>query len=173
MAEEKLSSESPSWNIRMVVTDSGGKSQTKLKPYLHFTLGCTRKEMQTEVKKNFSVLTEFLEHKPLQLQAVGIEQLGPPDRLVWTVKLSLSKELRLMLSKLFDPIMCAEPNGLFLWELDGIREARMKSAHITIGSQEEDKQLALSLVGHTFIFGRMDYKEIGPYDPKLSWFLEK
>jgi hypothetical protein len=138
-------------------------------------LGATLTNEEVYVKAKFALLSEFLQHEPLKLKAMKVVQLGLPHQPVWTVEFSLSDSFRDALSDAFDPIMCAELNGLFLWKADEKRPGAIVnlSPHVTVGPTDNDKETALALVGCTFIFAQMDYKRVGKHDPHVSLSLAK
>ena len=164
----------PEFTARMLLTDITSPEQAetlRLKPFTHFTLACTLENEDPIVSESFEQLADFL-GGPASFKAEEVVNFGSDDLPLWVVKLHLGaqeEQLRSVLGKLFDPIMCPERNGtLYLWNPAPGQDA--KCPHITIGSKKEDKELASKLVAQRceFIFDQVDYKKGGPNDPHLS-----
>ena len=136
----------PSYTARMLVgrvtSDDEKKPIPCLKRFAHFTLGCTVKDEAKSVNERFKLLSERFKDRFLSLLGTKAVQLGLSDHLVWVVMLALSDSDRESLSEAFDPIMCAENNGvLYLWKTDSSRldGKENRSPHVTIGPTEKTK----------------------------------
>ena len=175
--KEEIPVHKPEYRIRLLVTDlippQEGKNTSRvlknqLKPFSDFTLACTIEDKFDFVKGKFLELKDLFEARPFM--GTKAIQHGLRYDAVWAIELSLPQEYRKAFSTAFDSIMCAESNGLFLWELDLKRNDSILNTapHITIGPNKEDEQMAHSLVGYTVVFNQMDYTRVGLNNSILS-----
>jgi hypothetical protein len=138
----------------------------KLKPFSHFTLGCTSEDEASKITGAFGELTKFL-RGPVTLQAKRVVNLGSETQPLWGVELDVDPSLRTMFSTLFDPTMCPERNGtLYSWA--GAEPSAKKCPHVTLGPNDDDLRTARRLLDCTFTFSALDYKKVGPHDPQVS-----
>jgi len=165
----------PQYTIRLLLknVETTGNENINLKPFSHFTLGCTLNDETEKVSASFEILSKFLKG-PVSFKAEGIVNLGSESRPLWGIKFNIGSEkegFRNEFGKLFDPLMCKERNGiLYLWNQGNNQEQRC--AHMTLGQTQEDKEKAEKLLNCKFTFDQMDYKKIGPHDPHLSMSLK-
>jgi hypothetical protein len=169
---------SPAYTARLLVAavvPPEGKTAPSLKPFAHFTLGCTSRDESAYAAAQLNSLAKLWDWTPLRLKVRRAVQLGIPHCPVWTAELELATGDRQAISDAFDPVMCPEKNGLFLWQADAKREGAIlnESPHVTIGPTDQDKETAEALVGCTMVFGQMDYKRVGRFDPIMTVRLER
>lgn len=168
----------PNFTLRVLLdhaeTNSGEK--VEMKPFAHFTLGCTESNELSLLKRKLPVLiNSYFLNQGFSLKANQVINLGSEDAPLWGVTLDLGKtedSLRAALSDTIDSVMSHERNGIkYTWA--GKPESRCP--HITIGRSEGDKVKAEQLVAAqcSFNFKNIDYKQVGPHDPMHSWQIEK
>lgn len=165
----------PNYTSRMfltgVIPSSTESSRTidQLNKFSHFTLACTDVDNAYEIGLAFEKITTALQN-PVLLKAIESINLGSSDKPLWAIRIGLGKneaEFRKFMGELFDGIMCPERNGiLYTWRQQ--EGSSLKTPHVTLGSTDRDKLLSEQLVGCGLVFGRMDYKKVGPNDPHVS-----
>lgn len=169
----KTEIQKPNYTIRMLLSDiysETDEDKPKLKPFSHFTLACTH-QSEEGMEVVFENLSDYLQG-PLTLSAEEVVNLASEEKPLWAVKLNLganAEAFRAELSRLFDNMMCHEMNGVrYLWNTEDVQA--LKCPHITIGPNTEDRNKAEVLVNnaYTFTFERMDYKQVGPHDPRVT-----
>jgi hypothetical protein len=166
-------SEGPEYTIRMLLgnTHSESKDIPELKPFSHFTLGCTSKDEAPQITIALDELAKYFEDSA-EFQPETVINLGTQDKPLWALTLNLGSEeknLRDLFSRLFDPMMSMERNGVrYLW--NPTEKSQKKCPHLTIGPRKEDFQIAEKLLNSNcrFSFSRIDYKRVGPNDPHVS-----
>lgn len=172
---EKKENTAPNFTTRMLVTDVkvGKEVQEKitLNEFAHFTLNCTANDESETMKISIHSLAEKLKSE-ISFKVSELVNFGDENAPLWAVKLdlgSLEKHFRQMFSNLFDSTMCKERNGtLYLW--DATNSGSEKCPHVTIGRDPKDLMLAKKLVelDCELVFGRIDYKKVGPNKPEIS-----
>ena len=164
----------PEYTVRMLLdkTIAEHKEQIpRLKPFSHFTLGCTYADETLKVTQALETLFVFFKGSVF-FNVEAVVNLGSEMQPLWGVSLNLGKNekaLRAMFAAQFDSIMCPAPDGvLYLWQ--PTEGAPKRCSHITIGPRTEDLAVAKKLVelNCIFTFNQIDYKKIGPHDPHIS-----
>lgn len=159
----------PNYTIRALVTDIDGASPKQLKPFSHFTLGCTSNDEMSTILKGMVCLAKLAKNN-LCLTIEGVVNLGDEAKPLWALKLKddaiMDINMRQIFGTLFDHTMCKEKNGVcYLWRAE--HKDNLKCPHITVGPKEEDRLLATSLIGKKVGFNYLDYKKVGPHDPHV------
>lgn len=168
----------PGYTARMLLakTIAEHKDIPELKPFSHFTLGCTSADETSKVTLALDELSGFFKDS-VAFNAEAVMNLGSEEQPLWGVRLGLGKNeeaIRAIFSSQFDPIMCPERNGiLYLWEPK--EGASKKCPHITIGPSKEDEAVVKMLVEMKceFLFNRIEYKRVDANDPLISKLIEK
>lgn len=169
-----FSQAAPQYTIRFLLQNAqnANKQNVQLKPFSHFTLGCTMKD-EGSIPSAFQKIVEYFKG-PVTFKAEEVRNLGSENQPLWAVKLALGdkgKDIQNFLSDLFDSIMCPDRGVTYLWKSENDKTQRC--AHITIGPRKEDQEFANTLVECDFTFHQVDYKKVGPHDPHISLSLEK
>ena len=103
----------PAYTARLLLSASQNNA-LNLKPFSHFTLGCTTADEQKQIASAFETLKTT--HGPLALKGENVLNFGTEEKPLWVITLNIDPELRTLLSTLFDPMMCAERNGIcYTW----------------------------------------------------------
>jgi len=143
--------------------------ELKLKPFSHFTLGCTLHDETTRVEKALEELADLVQEE-VSFEATEVINLGTEQRPTWAVKLNVDPkphDYRQIFAKLFDPLMCNERNGVhYLWDPD--EHASLKCPHVTLGPDKADHETAQLLIGCKLHFNSLDYKRVGSHDPHIT-----
>ena len=167
----------PEYTIRMLLGNvhSESKEVPTLKPFSHFTLGCTHADESAKITDAFDKLTTYFKGSVI-FKPEAVINLGSEAQPLWALRLNLGSkeaELRATLSELFDSVMSAERNGVvYLWQ--STEASQKKCPHLTIGPRKEDYETAEKLLQANceFQFNQLDYKKLGPKDPHISRKLE-
>lgn len=172
---EKKENAGPNFTTRMLVTDVkvGKEAQEKitLNEFAHFTLNCTANDESETMKISIHSLAEKLKGE-ISFKISEVVNFGTENAPLWVVKLNLGSEeknLRQIFSNLFDSTMCKERNGtLYLW--DATSYDSQKCPHVTLGRDQKDLMLAKKLIelDCELVFGRIDYKKVGPNKPDIA-----
>lgn len=163
----------PNFTVRMLLTSFEPSAGISLKPFSHFTLGCTEEDQVSRIEEGSEILAKEF-NGGISFKADDVINLASESKPLWAIKLNLGPkeaELRKLLGSQIDPIMCSESDGnLYLWDPDHVEGGKsfLKCPHITLGSKEEDRNKGLEILGSNFNFATIDYKKIGPHDPHFS-----
>lgn len=157
----------PNQTIRFLV-EPNFVAENGLKPYAHFTLGCTEKPEESVVRA-IDELGEFLDHKKTEFTVNDVVNLGSDEKPLYALRLDLSNKPELLdIFKKFDDVMWPERNGItYLWKPSYVDDkTQVKMPHIMLGPDPEHLSFGKTFIGYKIPFCSIDYKNV--FKPKDS-----